>query len=162
MCPPTIKSRFWLTNSIQLSPCWEATSRSDAYFTAFHGTQRFITVFTRALHWSISWARSIQSIPRYPISLRSILILSPYLRLRVPSGLFLSGSPTKINVTWVRKPKEQSQNRRSLLGNDSVNTFPRQWIRKQQSSKLLCNSAVNTPSQQQRGCVFCEARAKWL
>jgi hypothetical protein len=33
-------------------------------------------VFTRALHWSLSLTRSIQSIPLYPISLRSILILS--------------------------------------------------------------------------------------
>jgi hypothetical protein len=32
-------------------------------------------VFTRALHWSLSWARSIQSIPSHPISLRSILII---------------------------------------------------------------------------------------
>jgi hypothetical protein len=30
----------------------------------------------RALHWSLSWASSIQSIPSHPISLRSILILS--------------------------------------------------------------------------------------
>jgi hypothetical protein len=29
-------------------------------FSAFYGTRRFITVFTRALHWSLSWARSIQ------------------------------------------------------------------------------------------------------
>jgi hypothetical protein len=28
-------------------------------FPAFYGTRRFITVFTRALHWSLSWARSI-------------------------------------------------------------------------------------------------------
>jgi hypothetical protein len=35
----------------------------------FYGTRRFITVFTRALHWSLSWARSIQSIPSHPISL---------------------------------------------------------------------------------------------
>jgi hypothetical protein len=33
-------------------------------------------LFTRALHWSISWARSIQSISSHLISLRSILILS--------------------------------------------------------------------------------------
>jgi hypothetical protein len=32
-------------------------------------------MFTRALHWSLSWARSIQSIPSHPISLRSILTL---------------------------------------------------------------------------------------
>jgi hypothetical protein len=30
-------------------------------FPAFYGTRRFITVFTRALHWSLSWARSIPS-----------------------------------------------------------------------------------------------------
>jgi hypothetical protein len=30
-------------------------------------------VFTRARHWSLSWARSFQSIPPLPISLRSIL-----------------------------------------------------------------------------------------
>jgi hypothetical protein len=28
----------------------------------FHGTRRFNTVFTRALHWSLSWAISIQSL----------------------------------------------------------------------------------------------------
>jgi hypothetical protein len=32
-------------------------------------------VYIRALHWSLSWARSIKSIPFHPISLRSILIL---------------------------------------------------------------------------------------
>jgi hypothetical protein len=41
-------------------------------FPAFYGTRRFITVFTRAFHWSLSWARSIQSIPSHPISLRSL------------------------------------------------------------------------------------------
>jgi hypothetical protein len=50
-------------------------------FSAFYGTRRFITVFTRALHWSLSWARAIQSTPSHPISLWSILILSTYLRL---------------------------------------------------------------------------------
>jgi hypothetical protein len=34
-------------------------------------------VLTRALDWSLSWARSIKSIPSHPIFLRSILILSP-------------------------------------------------------------------------------------
>jgi hypothetical protein len=35
-------------------------------FPAFYGTPRFITVFTKAHHWSLSWARSIQSIPTHP------------------------------------------------------------------------------------------------
>jgi hypothetical protein len=53
-------------------------------FPVFYGTRRFITAFTRALHWSLSWARSIQSPPSHPISLRSILILSTHLRLGLP------------------------------------------------------------------------------
>jgi hypothetical protein len=36
-------------------------------FPTFYGTWRFITVFTRALHWSLSWTISIQSIPSHPI-----------------------------------------------------------------------------------------------
>jgi hypothetical protein len=48
-------------------------------FSAFYGTRRFNTVFTRALNLSLSWARSIQSIQSYPISLTSILILSTHL-----------------------------------------------------------------------------------
>jgi hypothetical protein len=41
-------------------------------FPAFHGTWRFINMFTRALHWSLSWTRWIQYIPSHPVSLRSI------------------------------------------------------------------------------------------
>jgi hypothetical protein len=58
-------------------------------FLAFYGTRRFITVLTRALHWSLPLARSIQSIP-------SLQILSTHLRLGLPSGLFPSGFPTNI------------------------------------------------------------------
>jgi hypothetical protein len=43
-------------------------------FPAIYGTQRHITLFTRSLHWSLSSARSIQSIPSHPIYLRSMLI----------------------------------------------------------------------------------------
>jgi hypothetical protein len=59
---------------------------------AFYETRRSITVFTRARHWFLSWARWILSIPSHrPISLRSILILASHLRLGLPTGLFLSG-----------------------------------------------------------------------
>jgi hypothetical protein len=51
-------------------------------FPVFYGTRRFIIAFTRALHRSLSWARSIQSIPSHPTSLRSILILSTLLFAR--------------------------------------------------------------------------------
>jgi hypothetical protein len=61
-------------------------------------------VFTRALHWSLSWARSIQSMPYHPISLRSILILSTHLRLDLPSDLYPSGFPTNILYAFLLSP----------------------------------------------------------
>jgi len=39
----------------------------------FYGTRRFITVFTRACHKCLSWARCIQFTPSHPVSHRSIL-----------------------------------------------------------------------------------------
>jgi hypothetical protein len=65
-------------------------------FSAFYGTRRFLTVFTRSLHWSLSWAWWIQSTPPHSISLTFILILSTHLRVFLPSGLFPSGFPSKI------------------------------------------------------------------
>jgi len=38
-------------------------------FPAFYQNQMFIIVFTRACHWSLSWARCIQSTTSHPISL---------------------------------------------------------------------------------------------
>jgi hypothetical protein len=61
-------------------------------------------VFTRPLHWSLSRARSIQSISPNPIFLRSILKLSSHLRLGLPSGLFHSGIPTKILYIFLLAP----------------------------------------------------------
>jgi hypothetical protein len=48
-------------------------------FPAFYGTKRFIAVFTRARHWSLSWARWIQSTSCHHISRRSILIIFPFM-----------------------------------------------------------------------------------
>jgi hypothetical protein len=50
-------------------------------FPVLYGTRRFIIVFTRARHWPLSSARSIQSILSHPISVTYILILSTHLRL---------------------------------------------------------------------------------
>jgi hypothetical protein len=36
-------------------------------FTAYYGTPSFITVFTRNRHWSLSWARWIQSTPSHSL-----------------------------------------------------------------------------------------------
>jgi hypothetical protein len=69
---------------MEQSSSWEANSHLVMKFRAFYGTRRFITVFTTARHWSLSWARCTQSTPSHPISLRSILILSSHLRPGLP------------------------------------------------------------------------------
>ena len=68
-------------------------------FPAFYGTRRFITSFKSTHHLSLSWASSFQSILPRPSSWRTNLILSYHLRLGLPSGLFLSGFPTKTLYT---------------------------------------------------------------
>ena len=73
-------------------------------FPAFHGTRRLITALTSARHLSLSWAHPIQSIYPHPTSWRSILILYTHLRLGLPSGLFLSGFPTKTLYTTLSSP----------------------------------------------------------
>jgi hypothetical protein len=85
----SLTERLWFIKSDQFKHPWVlyllTSSRSWALleeppivqplknFPAFYGTRRFNTVFTRALHWSLSWAISIHTIPSY---LKSILILS--------------------------------------------------------------------------------------
>jgi hypothetical protein len=89
---------FCSTHSfMELSPSWEPTSCA--------ATQELPNILWNPkvpyrLHKSpplaLSWARSIQSLPSHPISVRSILILSTHLRLDLSSGLFHSGFPTSI------------------------------------------------------------------
>jgi hypothetical protein len=77
-----------LTNFMELSLSWEAPIVQPLKnFPVFYGTRRFITIFTRAHQWSLSWPRSIQSIPPHLISRRFILILYTHLHLGLPSGL---------------------------------------------------------------------------
>jgi hypothetical protein len=71
-----------VTDSMEQSPSWEANRfQLVKKFPKFYGTRRFITAFTRAHHPSLFGANYIQSMPSYPTSYKSILILSFHLRL---------------------------------------------------------------------------------
>jgi hypothetical protein len=85
---------LWTHGRTSYTPSWgycSNTVKTLDSFPAFYGAWRFITDFTRALYWSLSWARPIQSTPPHTISPGSFLILSIHLRLGLASGLFPSG-----------------------------------------------------------------------
>jgi hypothetical protein len=66
-----------LANSIELSPAWEdPVAKLLKNFPIFYGTRRFISVFTRVLHRSLSWARWVQSTPPHTISLVAFFLLA--------------------------------------------------------------------------------------
>jgi hypothetical protein len=86
----------WLNPRIRVHLDKPITTQLVKKFLAFYGIRKFITVLTRTRHWLLSWATCVHSTSSHPISLLSIQILSSHLRLGLPSGLFLSGFPTKI------------------------------------------------------------------
>jgi hypothetical protein len=80
------------------------------------------------VHWTDGYMHLDKYLSRLPF-------IKPSIRL-----IRVDTSHCKVHNTWydAQKPEEWSQNRRSLLGNDSVNTFPWQQIHKQQSSNFCC------------------------
>jgi hypothetical protein len=90
---------YWgcLRTGCYLTPWWWALLEKPPVlhplknFPTFYGTRRFITVFTRALHWSLSWARSIHPIPPHCISPRSIL--SNHVLVFLAVSFFLAITP---------------------------------------------------------------------
>jgi hypothetical protein len=60
-------------------------------FLKYYGTQKVHIAIIGALHWSLSYARSIQSTPYHPTASRSILMLSAHIRIHFLSGHFAFG-----------------------------------------------------------------------
>jgi hypothetical protein len=78
---------------------WKADCHSACQkILLLYGTRRYITVLTKARHWTLPWVIRIQFAPSIYISLRSILILSSHLRLDLPSGFFPWDLPTSTHL----------------------------------------------------------------
>jgi hypothetical protein len=91
-------------------------------FSAFYGTRMFITVFTRARHWSISWARWIQSSPSHAVSLRSILIKLGYVILfwSLDRKLCVTCLVLRAVCKWCHVPRRGNTSAATLAGWDSI------------------------------------------
>ena len=58
------KMHVWIHDSMKKNPSWEDNKSSASQaIPKFYRTWRFITTFTTASHLSLSWTRSIKSIP---------------------------------------------------------------------------------------------------
>jgi hypothetical protein len=110
-------------------------------FSTFYGTSGFITVFARYRHWSLSEARSLQSIPPRSISLRFILLLSSYLCIGLLSGLHPSGissiilypsfpmrvtCPDHLLISWVNEINLSSV--KPLVGPHAPSLLVKVWM----------------------------------
>ena len=82
-------------NCMEESASWKANSFSVSQGNHDIGTEFGISLlfFTGRCQWSLFWARWIQSISSYPISITPILTLFSHLRLALSTGLFCSVFP---------------------------------------------------------------------
>jgi hypothetical protein len=67
-------------------------------FSAYYVTRKFITVFTKILHFSLGIESKINPVHMRPISIRFLSVLSSQLLLIFPNNLFPSGITTKIYI----------------------------------------------------------------
>jgi hypothetical protein len=91
---------------MELSPSWEATNcaATREIPRILCHPKIYYRVQNSPPHLSLSSSRSIQFIASHTISLRSIWILSAYLRLGLPSGLFPSGFLINILYAFLFSP----------------------------------------------------------
>ena len=88
-----------LTYFMEQNSSWEANRLSDTQeIPAFHGTQKFITAFTRARHLFISWARTIHSVTRIYL-LKFYFNMTFASKCRFSKLLFLSCLPIETLYT---------------------------------------------------------------
>ena len=124
-------------------PSWSTDqfSASQEIPRIFFYTRKFITAFTRAHDLSLSWVRSMQSIPTHTISWRSILILSSLLSLAFQ--VVFNRSESLVNTSRNIFTYVFLTNVLNALLNTSV-TWSSKEIRLYQRKKLLTANPTRT------------------
>jgi hypothetical protein len=100
-----IFSRLSYLNLILITWIWvlekPQVSQLLKNFPSFYGIQRYIAMFTRAVKWSLSWVRWIQSIPPHHISLSSkVFLMVSVLLIFSPISYMHSSSPHECYMVY--------------------------------------------------------------
>jgi hypothetical protein len=92
------------TKSMDVNQAWKASTCSATLkkFPEFYVTWRFVTVFTRAYHRPLSWARWVHSTPTHSVPLVSILIQwNRHLRFLLRKWIWTqNGGKSYMKVIW--------------------------------------------------------------
>ena len=91
----TCRSSDWLTDSMEQTPSWEANTSSASQEISRILWNPKVHHRIHNIPPPVPIPSQIDTVHPHPTALRSILILSSHLRLRLPSGLLPSGFPTK-------------------------------------------------------------------
>ena len=83
-----------------------ASSQLVKNFLTFYWPRMFISAFTSARQISLTWVISIQDMPLYPTSWKSILKKFSHLSLGLPSGTFSLFSPRKPCIQLCSQPTD--------------------------------------------------------
>ena len=103
--PTTFYGIRYLTLILLTWRIWWASNNAGRWQMRFNSAFKgIISVFTTARHLSQCWARLIQSTFFCRIYLRYILILSLFLRLDLPRGLFSFTLPRQTSLGIVLRP----------------------------------------------------------
>jgi hypothetical protein len=78
---------------------WEADSHSASQFPIFHGSRRLSLCSQNTATDRYSGPKLIKSTTLQPLFVKFMLVLSSHLLLRLPSGLFPAGFPTKYCIS---------------------------------------------------------------
>jgi hypothetical protein len=99
-----LTKRIYITNSMEVSPSWEAASCAAAQKLPNNLWNPKVYYCVKKSPALVSILNQINPVHTIPYYLGSILVLSTHLHLSLPSGTFLSSLPTNIPYAFLFSP----------------------------------------------------------